>query len=626
MSGASFAAAMPPEAPLVQPVQDLRRPFRDRAAPPGRRTARRATLWRAATFVPAIAATTALIGGFVSRFARDGLSPIEAALIALIGFAIFWIALAMSTVLTGILAGIVGRHARPPAPGAAAPRSLDLALVVPVFGEDPALVAGNAAAMLGQIARSGSGHRVALYVLSDTREAASVHVERRLYAALARTASLPVHYRHRARNTDRKVGNIADWLSRWGGRHEAMVVLDADSLMSGAAVLGLADALAGDPGAGLIQSIPRLYGAQTLFARLQQFASTVYGAPLAAGLAAWSDAEGNYWGHNAILRLGAFAASAGLPRIGRRGRLILSHDFVEAGLMRRAGWAVRFVPQIGDSYEEVPPTLVDYVLRDRRWCQGNLQHLRVIGASGLHAVSRFHLFQGAMAYLASPAWFALLVAWAVLSEGQQGSVLNYFEGLNPQVVWPEMARGQNLALLATLYGMLLAPKVMAALVLGQSGLRLRDLGGARRFAANMALEVAAAIAFAPVLMVQQVLAVLRTAVGVRAGWQPQRRRAGRRGWGVLVRFHAVETTIGALLSAGLVAGVVTPWLAPIAASLVLAVPLSRVSGLNLATRRGTRRLLATAETFAPPRIIRAARVERRRLAEQIRVEDALAAE
>ena len=427
-----------------------------------------------------------------------------------------------------------------------------------------------------------------------------------------------MHYRRRAENTDGKVGNLAEWVETWGGAHEAMLVLDADSLMSPRAVEQLADALAADPAAALIQSFPMLFGAETLFGRVQQFSSRVYGMPLAEGLARWTGPEGNYWGHNAIIRTAAFAASAGLPRLARwrgtAGRLILSHDFVEAGLLRRAGWAVRFLPRVEGSYEEPPPTLVDYILRDRRWCKGNLQHLWLLATRGLHPVSRFHLLSGAMGYLLSPAWFTFLVIWAVTGPGRERTVLDYFGGLNPQVSWPEMQAVSDMSILLFMYALLLAPKLVAACTIHRSGLRLRDLGGLPQFLLSLLVEILLSILYAPILMVAQTMAVLRAAVGIKVAWTPQSRRGGVYGLGTLAKFHWLETAIGLLLCAGMATGLVTLWLAPIALSLVLAIPLSALSGLDMTRTRWARRQLGTPETLNTPQIIRSARVQRRRIA------------
>ncbi|MCX7645430.1 MAG: glucans biosynthesis glucosyltransferase MdoH [Rhodobacteraceae bacterium] len=618
---------MPPERPLQRPIQDFRRPYRDRAAP-GVRPGEGVTGWRLATFLPAVGTTFLLVAAFTDWFAIGGLRWLEAVLIGLIAFTFFWIALSVSTVTVGIVSLMAGPRERTPR-GAARP--LDVALLVPIHNEDPSDVFGNALAMIEELESLPHPHRYALFILSDTRDPAIAEQELQAAATLRARgpAAVPVYYRRRPVNTDKKVGNLADWVERWGGGHEAMLVLDADSLMSGEAIVALTDELAADPSAGLIQSFPRLFGAETLFGRVQQFASTIYGAALAEGLATWSDREGNYWGHNAIIRTAAFAACAGLPRLDTlraRGALILSHDFVEAGLLRRAGWGVRFLPRIGGSYEEVPATLVDYARRDRRWCQGNLQHLNILASKGFHPVTRFHLFNGAMSYLLSPAWFCLLTAWALIGMGEERNVIRYFSGVNPQVTWPEMSHVDSVTILVFMYAMLLAPKFMGALAMRRAGIRIADLGGPAQFALSFAAEVVLSVLYAPILMVQQTVAVLRTALGIREQWVPQPRRGGSYGPGTLLKFHALETVSGAALLLGIAAGLVSPWLLPVAVPLALAVPLSALSGLRLTRTPWLAAQLGTPEVFNAPAIIRAAQAHRAGLRRMFAERDRLAAE
>ncbi|MDU8943767.1 glucans biosynthesis glucosyltransferase MdoH [Ovoidimarina sediminis] len=621
-----LALYMPPEKPLQHPRQDLKRPFRDNAAP-GLTRRRRAAIWRVVTFLPALLATLVLVVIVGNFFAMGGLSLPEALLIGLMAVTFFWISLAVSNVTVGLVS-LIGA-APPKAKAAVAP--IEVALLVPAYQEIPWDVFGNAAAMLDELSALPHVHRFSLFILSDTHDLALAEQELRAFAALR--AKLPhgtrVHYRRRPMNTDRKIGNLADWVERWGGSYEAMLVLDADSLMSGEAIIALADELSGDPSAGLIQSCPQLFGAETVFGRVQQFASTIYGAVLAEGIATWSDREGNYWGHNAIIRTAAFAASARLPRLHTfraKDALILSHDFVEAGLLRRAGWGVRFLPRIRGSYEEVPATLIDYVRRDRRWCQGNLQHLSILTTRGFHSVSRFHMFHGAMSYMLSPAWFALLTVWALIGAGQERNVITYFSGLNPQVVWPEMSSFNNMLMLAFMYGMLLAPKFVGTIALHRSGVRLSEVGGPVRFAASFLAELLLSILYAPILMVQQTIAVIRTALGIREGWVPQPRQGGRYGPGTLIKFHALETIVGALLVGGMVHGLVTLWLLPVAVSLLGAVPLSALSGLRLTRFRWTQRVLGTPEVFDAPPIIRGARAHRAALRDTLAGPDRIAAE
>ncbi|MEM9249984.1 MAG: glucans biosynthesis glucosyltransferase MdoH [Pseudomonadota bacterium] len=618
------APAMPPERPMPRPIQDLRRPYRDGAAP-GVAARGAVRSWRLATFLPVGALTLGIGAVLAEWFALGGLSWLEGVLIALICMTFFWICLSVSVASIGILRLFFAP--RPKACRAGAP--MDVALLMPIYNEEPSDVFGNAAAMLEELAALPHRHRYTLFILSDTRDPEIAEKEQRALALLKASTGGQVHYRRRAQNTDKKVGNLNDWVERWGGGHEAMLVLDADSLMAGEAIIALTDALSADPTVGLIQSFPRLFGAETLFGRIQQFATAIYGAALAEGLATWSDQEGNYWGHNAIIRTAAFATCAGLPRLATRrseGALILSHDFVEAGLLRRAGWGVRFLPRVGGSYEEVPPTLVDFVRRDRRWCQGNLQHLRLLGSRGFHAVTRFHLFHGAMSYLLSPAWFALILIWAVIGTGQEQTVLSYFSGANPQVVWPEMSHINSFFILLFMYGMLLAPKVFGALVIRRTGLRMRDVGGPGQFTLSLATEVILSILYAPIMMVQQTVAVARTALGFRETWAPQARRGTRYSLATLLRFHALETVTGLALIAGMATGVVSLWLLPIAVSLAFAVPLSALSGLRLTRFSWLSQQLGTPEVFNAPPIIRIAEAHRARLRRVLDDEAVIAAE
>ncbi|MTI03868.1 glucans biosynthesis glucosyltransferase MdoH [Roseibium sp. RKSG952] len=599
---------MPPEAPLQMPAQNFSAGFRDAQAPSNHGRAS-AGFWRALAFSPAMVATLALLWVMSDWFGAQGINVIEAILLALISFNFFWISFTVCTVLLGMVS--LSRQEQPLRQGRSQP--LKVALLMPVYNEVPWFVLGNARTMLEELRARGGQHQYAMFILSDTRDPEIAAQEQASIEAL-RTSLAPdleLYYRRREQNTDRKVGNIADWVSRWGADWDAMLVLDADSLMTGRAIARLTDALARDPGAGLIQSYPQLIGAQSVFARMQQFANGVYGIAFAEGLARWCGQEGNYWGHNAIIRTKAFANCAGLPKLrsfGGQEKLIMSHDFVEAGLMRRAGWGVRFLPRIRGSYEETPPTLIDHAMRDRRWCQGNLQHLKLLGSAGFRAVSRFHMFHGAVGYLMSPLWFALLVMWALIGQGKEASVLHYFSPDNPLFPqWPEMTETRHVLIILVMYAMLLAPKVLGVVALPLSGVRYADFGGGRRFFTSFLAEVVLSILYAPILMVQQMIAVFRTALGIQKGWSPQARDGGTYGLRALVLCHTLETISGVALSAGIMAGLVSVWLAPIAISLALAIPLSALSGVSAGTAR---RMVGMREDFHEPAITRLARRHR----------------
>ncbi|MGX9355555.1 glucans biosynthesis glucosyltransferase MdoH [Roseobacteraceae bacterium S113] len=613
-------AIMPTRAALPMAPQDFARRPAPHAAPREAVPAAglRGTALRLAAFAPTFLVTALLCYAIALWCLKGGLTWVEGALIGLVGLTFVWVSFSVSTVLMGLAyratrpcRALYGRGA-----GAAAQ---DVALLMPIYGEVPWDVFGNAAAMLSELAqgaRTGQAQdRYSLFILSDTQDAEIAALEElAFYDLRARCPEgLSVYYRRRAENRDKKVGNLSDWIENWGGAYDAMLVLDADSLMSGAAIRRLSRALAEDPGAGLIQSFPQLVGAETLFGRMQQFSNAVYGWLLAEGLALWSQREGNYWGHNAIIRTRAFAAAARLPYLGARETLILSHDFVEASMLRRAGWSVRFLPFAEGSYEETPQTLIDYALRDRRWCRGNLQHLRLLASRGFHSVSRFHLLQGAVAFLMSPAWFLMTLLWAFAGV-MPGEELRYFSQANPLYpIWPEGAQGSGLWFLGFICAMLILPKVLGASAIAtRSDVRAR-YGGIVPFAGTTLVEIALAILYAPILMVQQTQAVFLAMLGRSGTWAPQARGTTGYSMGACLRFHWMESVIGVICLGGMMTGSVSLWLLPIGFSLAFAAPLSWISAMRVGTMRlSWLRLESPHMLGRAPRIFSRARAERAR--------------
>lgn len=607
---------MPPRAPLEMLAQKLHQ----HPAPITTHNERSHSsfAWRLALFGPALVGTVLMLKGLYGWFAETGMTGLEWVLLSMIGLMFVWVSLSVSTIGLAI-AGLLARANQSDTAPSDVP-AMRVALLLPIYNEPTGDVFGNASAMLEDLAARAGRHVYALFVLSDTNDPVVAAKEQQAFALLQATApaGVSVHYRRRAENTDKKVGNLVDWITGWGGDFEAMVVLDADSLMSGRAIDCLADEMSRDPKAGLIQTCPVLISADTLFARLQQFSNIAYGWLLAEGLARWSRSEGNYWGHNAIIRTRAFAASAGLPYLtGRRGRseLILSHDFVEAGLLRRAGWRVRFLPRLTGSYEETPRTLIDYVLRDERWCRGNLQHLRLLGTAGLHPVSRFHLLHGAVSYLLSPAWFMLLVIWFLLGKDPDTNVIRYFNEANPLFPdWPPaMSHIDSAVFLVIMYALLLTPKLVGATIIATHPKATRLYGGRRSFLLAFAVEVFLSIAYAPILMVQQTRAVLRAALGTSLSWGKQNRHAIVYPLRDLFRFHWVETALGVILTAGLASGLVSLWLIPIAASLLMAVPLSALSAVPVVRCLPGPLRMQSPHTLREPAIVRKAKDKRGRI-------------
>ncbi len=599
MSGSELH--MPPRAPLQMPEQNLRR------APATQASGTSKSFWRHVVFLPAIAITAGLLFGLYHVLEQMGMSPLEYLLLSLIGLTFVWITLSVSTAALGLYARRKSVDAPRPS------EALTVALLVPIYNENTSSVFGNARAMLEDL--PDTSHEFSLFVLSDTRDPTIAAQEEEAFQALLSETTARVHYRRRAENKDRKTGNLVDWITCYGAAYDAMLVLDADSLMSGRAIARLTDELSSDPKAGLIQSFPLLLAGDSLFSRLQQFSHIASGWLLAEGLAAWSQSESNYWGHNAIIRTRAFAGAAGLPYLkGPRGRrdLIMSHDFVEASLLRRAGWRVRFLPRISGSFEEAPGTLIDYAQRDARWCRGNLQHLRLLGTAGLHPVSRFHLLQGAAAYLMSPAWFVLLVFWALLGRDAETNVIAYFSETNPLFPsWPpEMTHVDSGVFLLVMYAMLLAPKIASAVVIASQRKTSRLYGGRLAFLSAFLVEVAFSIAYAPIMMIQQTKAVLRASLTRSSGWAPQRRDARAYSIGTLLAFHWAETLLGLMLLAGVLSGLVSLWLLPIVISLCFAVPLSALSAQALGPRLPLWLRMENPLTLREPMIQRKARAAR----------------
>lgn len=538
-----------PDQPLAMPDQRLDQPFRDPSAPAAM-TPPAVRRFRAVLLaLPAGAALGMGVLVFL-WMAAAGAAPMAAALLsAMSAFALYWIALPVAVALAGAL-----RPPRPAPPPALCP--LSVAILLPMYGEDATETILPAVALMRRLNAAATGHRFCLRVLSDTRDTARAAEEARCLRAVALCdPGLDMAWRRRSQNHDFKSGNLRNWLQAEGHRHDAVLVLDADSRMGAATVLRLADELAADPAAALIQTVARVAPGRTVWQRLQSVGSEVYGRTLGQGFAAWTGAEGNYLGHNAIFRPAAFARCAGLPHLpGRapRGGVILSHDFVEAALLRRAGWAVRVLPEADESFEQAPETLAAHIRRDRRWCQGNLQHLRLLRVPGLHPVSRLHFVQGAMAYLSSLWWLALLVLFALaLPVGRMGDAAA-----------PQLPVGLAVAVVA----LLLAPRLV--------GVAERIWRGRPtwRLAPALMAELVISVLLAPVLMVQQAQAVLSALAGRDGGWGPH--ATGRPGLRVLLRLHRWETGLGFGVLALVAAGMVTPWLAQIGLSLLLAAPLS----------------------------------------------------
>lgn len=485
-----------------------------------------------------------------------------------------------------------------------------IAVLMPVYNEDPHHVAASLEAMAAGLARLSPGH-FDLFILSDTTRPDAWILEEKVFYALIQKMSpdCPIYYRHRAQNVERKAGNIADWVQRWGGAYASMIVLDADSVMDAEVMLTLARRLEAAPGVGLIQTLPTIVNARSVYGRLQQFANACYGPIFGNGLAAWHGLSSNFWGHNAIIRVQAFADSAKLPILSGKppfGGQVLSHDFIEAGLLRRAGWGVRLDTDLQASYEEAPPALSDVLVRDRRWCQGNFQHARLLMAKGLSFPTRLHLLTGIMAYLSAVFWFLLVIVGLTIAVQAALTEPNYFGSPSLFPHWPVFDTERAIQLFVLSMVILLAPKALGWLSNLIHLRRCRQFGGPIRLTLGVITEMLLSALFAPIMMLGQTRIVQQILMGEDSGWSPQRRQDGSLRFVDALRLHYWKVIFGVAMS--ILAQVLNPelfwWMLPVNGGLVLAPWLSMFSG-SVSAGMGLKKvgLLLTPEERAKPEIL-----------------------
>src|SRR5262245_2039770 len=571
-------AAVPPFALLEMPDQDLVRYVRKlRLARPRIKT----LLGRLVTFGGTLALTAYATREMIAIVSVGGVTVLQGVMVVLFAITFGWIALSAAASAAGLLFGGVRRNAR-----ADLRVEQRTALVMPICNEEPGRSFASLQAMAESLIERGEAGGFEIFVLSDTSNPA-VYVQETAAFDVLREAlgdRMRVWYRRRVENAGRKAGNVREFVTRWGGRYDFMIVLDADSILAPDTLVTMVREMAADPRLGLLQTVPRLCGGHTLFARLQQFAGAVYGPIVARGIAAWSGDDGNYWGHNAIIRVRAFAAAAGLPMLpGRKpfGGMIMSHDFVEAALLRRAGWSVRMLPTLGGSWEEGPPSLLDVAARDRRWAQGNMQHLAVVGSAGFTWPSRAHMWIGVMSYLASPLWLALICVGLGVTAHIATVQFEYFtdqQSLFPR--WPRFDSERMIALFVVAMATLMLPKILG-LVRGFFTRELLLRVNPIRLVLGVIGETILSALYAPIMMLLQTRQIVEILRGQDSGWSPQsRQRAAVARWHLLLRRHWLHMVAGLATSAGLMflSLPLLAWMAPALLGLVLALPLSAASG------------------------------------------------
>lgn len=518
----------------------------------------------------------------------NGTTLLEMALLVLFSITFAWIVIAFWNAVIGFTLQLLRldpltlrRLMRPQ--GAFVPGGRT-AVVMPVYNEDTARIMAGFEANLRSLERTGELQHFDFYMLSDTQNTELARAEHAAWTLLLqRLGPLAKHvfYRRREKNQHRKVGNISDFCQRWGGHYDYMVVLDADSLMTGDCILKLVATMDANPGTGLVQTVPIPVRQTTFFGRFLQFAAALHSPMLATGLAFWQTDSANYWGHNAIIRIEAFLACCGLPKLPGKGAFggdILSHDFVEAALLRRAGWDVFLLADLEGSYEEVPSNLLDYATRDRRWVEGNIQHLALLNARGLRTVNRLHFLFGAVAYISTLIWL-LMLGLSTVDALVRAAQSNVFFGSEYQL-FPNWQIAKTELIFSMLYltaGLLLAPKLMSILV--ALLYRRAAFGGAAKLLAGALLETLFAILIAPLMMVFHSYFVVNVLQGRKVKWESQSREGRMVPWGQAF-YHTAFVGCVALIWGG-VTFTMSPmffwWLMPVLVGLVLAAPIVRYS-------------------------------------------------
>ena len=494
-----------------------------------------------------------------------------------------WISAGFWTALVGFILLMRGRTDT--APGSpelrlAEPRPQSrVAIVMPIYNEEVERVAAGLQATYKSLQHAGALAHFEFFLLSDTRDPAIWLREELVWSALCQSLDAfgRIHYRRRPINNKAKSGNVADFCRRWGKDYEYMVVLDADSVMNGETLYRMLEMMEGNPQVGIIQTQPVAVNRETLYARLQQFAQHLYGPIFSAGLRFWQLGDGHYIGHNAILRTAPFTQYCALPVLPGRpplGGPLLSHDFVEAALMAKSGWGVWFVPSLSGSYEEVPPTLIDDLKRDRRWAQGNLQHLRLLAGEGLRSAHRFLFINGAMSFLAAPLWGLFLILGAL---GSLHWATTASDGSITSFDWGWLADPMPFWMFGVTAVLLLSPKFMAVLwVVRQRGQK-ENFGGLFCLVASMFFESIFSILMAPIRMAFHSQFVIQTLMGRGVRWGTQVRGDQETSWADAFRYFGWCSVLGLSLAALLYPFLGAwhfAWLVPILGGLTAAVPLA----------------------------------------------------
>jgi membrane glycosyltransferase len=468
------------------------------------------------------------------------------------------------------------------------------AIIMPVYNEDVTRVFEGLRVIYQSLEKTGQLKNFDFFVLSDSDSPNKWVEEEIAWLELCRQLNAfgKIFYRKRRKPINRKSGNVSDFCRRWGKKYRYMLVLDADSIMSGELIVKMTRIMEKHPALGILQTAPRTFGAESLFGRIMQFASAFYGGPFMSGLNYMQMGDATFWGHNAIIRLQPFIDYCALPELPGKepfGGRILSHDFVEAALMRKAGYYVFLLPVDEGSYEEGPPTLIDTLKRDRRWCQGNMQHIWLLFARGWKPISRLNFLHGILSYVSSLLWFAFLLLATILAGAPNDS-----QG---------QSRPSGLVLLGITIIMLFLPKICIMVREMSRADVQREYGGKWRVLGACLFDTVYFSVLAPILMWFHSKFVLYSLAGRGVKWAAQRRKSdGGVDWQESIQNFWFATLV-ALIWLGIALWLKPSfffWVMPVLGSIALSIPFSIwSSGEHMKET-----LFQTREEIDPPFVIR----------------------
>jgi membrane glycosyltransferase len=597
-------------APPADPDRELR--HKSRIAW-DRRGRRRRFLLALLVAVPSVFAGASFLGTLPAQVWL----PVEIALACFFGALFGWISVGFWTAAVGFAVLLRRKEGFAISRGESDPTprrdpACRTAVVMPICDEPVPRVFAGLRAIRASLVRAGAADDFDLFILSDSVDPDICSDEEIAWAQWRRASHGDggIFYRRRRVLRKRKSGNVADFCRRFGRRYRYMVVLDADSVMNGETLVKLVGLMEAHPHAGAIQTAPRIVRARSLFARVQQFASSLYGPMFAAGMHFWQLGDSPYWGHNAIVRLEPFMKHCALPRLSGRppfGGDILSHDFVEAALLGRAGWSIWLAFDLPGSYEETPESLLEEMQRDKRWCQGNLQHLRLLFTEGLASAHRVLFLNGVFSYVSALLWLGFLAVstaeaaiWAIRGP-------DYFaEGRALFPTWPVWSPVRIGALFALVAVVLLLPKLLAVTLAWRTG-RAASYGGTARLMAGVGVESLATALLAPIRMAFYCRFVASILLGRSTGWRGGADDPGETSWRQAWRHHGLDMAVAGIWAIGIyrLHPAAFWWLAPVAGALVLSVPLSVLaSRASLGVRARSAGWLITPEERQPPDEIR----------------------